>query len=144
MGQFPVRVGSGRNGYADRFASSYGVGLSYQYMGFALYSAFHQDPRYFLAQDRSTGGRVRSAVKQLFVARQDNGSQAFAAGQWGSAIGAGMLANTWQPHSTASVGSGLRRSGYILATQFALDLGKEFFPFTSRESVGAPLMDELP
>jgi hypothetical protein len=56
----PSQWGQGAEGYADRFASSFGTNMAHQYIGFGLESVLHEDPRYMLSKDHSAKGRLRA------------------------------------------------------------------------------------
>ncbi len=125
----PSEWGQGSEGYARRYANSFGVNLSYQYFNAALASALHNDPRYFPSVDRSVKGRLRHAVAHAFLTRKDDGTEALAYGRWASAVGAGFLSNAWNPRSNNSAGDALQTAGTILAIDLAIKVGQEFVPF---------------
>ncbi len=131
----PSQWGQGAEGYADRFASSFGTNMAHQYIGFGLESALHEDPRYMLSKDRSAKGRLKSVLRQSFTARKDAGGDTFAYARIGSAFGAGLLSNTWQPHGSNGIGDGFTRGAEILAIDIGSNLAQEFIPFVRRFQV---------
>jgi hypothetical protein len=128
----PSQWGQGVEGYADRFASSFGTNMAHQYIGFGLESALHEDPRYMLSADRTAKGRLRSVLRQSFTARKDAGGDTFAYARIGSAFGAGLLSNTWQPNGSKGIGDGFIRGTEILAIDIGSNLAQEFIPFIRR------------
>ena len=128
----PSQWGQGVEGYADRFASSFGTNMAHQYIGFGLESALHEDPRYMLSTDRTAKGRLKSVLRQSFTARKDAGGDTFAYARIGSAFGAGLLSNTWQPHGSNGIGDGFIRGTEILAIDIGSNLAQEFIPFIRR------------
>ena len=73
-------------------------------------------------------------MKQVVIAKKDDGTATFAYSRVISAFGAGELVGTWQPRSTNSVGNGLRRGTASLVGDFGYFAVQEFLPFT-RNSV---------
>jgi hypothetical protein len=128
----PSQWGQGAEGYADRFASSFGTNMAHQYIGFGLESVLHEDPRYMLSKDHSAKGRLKSVLRQSFTARKDAGGDTFAYARIGSAFGAGLLSNTWQPRGSRGIGDGFIRGTEILAIDIGSNLAQEFIPFIRR------------
>ncbi len=125
----PREWGQGVGGFAIRYASGIGTNLSRQTMAFGIEAALHEDPRYFPSKEKGLVRRLRNALLQTVVARTDSGRETFAWGRMGSALGAGELANAWQPPSTSTPGRGLQRGVIILGGDLSYNLLQEFVPF---------------
>lgn len=124
----PHEWGQGAEGYAKRYGSAYGYNAVRQSVAFALDTTFHQDPRYFRSQKPDVGGRVRDAVLQTLVSHTDSGHRTFALWRVGSALAAGLVANTWQPKSLRDSSDAVTRSAISLGTDTASNVFREFWP----------------
>jgi hypothetical protein len=122
------------DGYAKRYASGFAGGMSRQVFALGLDDLLHQDPRYFPSSQTAFGPRLRNVLKQVVVARNDNGDATIASSRIASAFGASFLTNAWQPKGNGGVGDGLERTGLSLAGDAAFFFVQEFVPFT-RNSV---------
>jgi hypothetical protein len=122
----------GAEAYGERYGTVFGMNMSHEYFEFAIDSALHEDPRYYLSTDRSVKGRLKSVVKQAFITRTDDGGQQFALGRWGGALGAGFLASAWMPPSQRDFSSSLRRSYAVFGVDVGFNLAEEFIPFLRR------------
>jgi len=130
----PYEWGGGAEGYGHRYGSSFGNAISRQVFAFGLDSTLHEDSRYFPSNESDFGRRVKNVLKQVFIAKKDDGTATFAYSRVISAFGAGQVVNTWQPRSNNGVGDGLERGALSLAGDFGYFAVQEFFPFT-RNSV---------
>lgn len=130
----PQEWGGGMEGFGLRYGSSFGNAVSRQSFAFVLDSAFHEDSRYFPSSETGFGPRIKNVLKQVLVAKKDDGKATFAYSRVISAFGSGQLVSVWQPASNGSVGDGLERGALSLAGDFAYFAVQEFFPFT-RNSV---------
>jgi hypothetical protein len=126
----PEAWGSHWDGYGKRYASGFAAGISRQVFALGLDDLLHQDPRYFPSSQVGFGPRLRNVLKQVVVAKNDDGDAAVASSRIGSAFGAGFLANTWQPEGNRGVGHGLERAGFSLVGDAAFFFVQEFLPFT--------------
>ena len=126
----PHEWGGGVEGYGRRYGSSFGNAISRQVFAFGLDSALHEDPRYFPSNESGFIPRGRNVMKQILIAKKDDGTATFAYSRVISAFAAGQLVNTWQPRSNNSVRDGLERGALNLAGTFGYFALQEFFPFT--------------
>jgi hypothetical protein len=101
---------------------------------FGLDSALHEDSRYFPSNETGFGQRLKNVMKQVLIAKRDDGTATFAYSRVISAFGAGQLVRTWQPPSNNDFGDGLERTALTLAGDFGYFAMQEFLPFT-RNSV---------
>ena len=122
------------DGYAKRYASGFAIGTSRQVFAFGLDDLLHQDPRYFPSSQHAFKPRLQNVLKQVFIAKEDDGHSIVASSRIISAFGAGFLANTWQPKGNGSAVDGLERGGLTLVGDAAFFFLQEFVPFT-RNSV---------
>jgi hypothetical protein len=125
----PSEWKQGAEGFGKRYASEFGVSAARQVFAFSLESTLHQDPRYFPSREKGFSKRLKSVIKQTFIARRDSGSDQFAYARVGSALGAAFLSNTWQPKSTDTVGNAFSTFGVTIAGDGAYNFLQEFIPF---------------
>lgn len=92
--------GQGAQGYAKRFAASYGDGVIGNMIGGAMLpSLLKQDPRYFYKGTGTTQSRVLYAIANAVVCKGDNGHwQANYSGILGG-LAAGGISNLYYPAS---------------------------------------------
>jgi hypothetical protein len=126
----PEEWGQGWDAFGARYGSNFGTALSRQGFAFGLESALHEDPRYFPSSEKSFGPRLKNVLKQILIAKKDDGSATFAYSRVISAFGAGQLTNSWQPKSNNSVGDGLERGALTLLGDAGFFALQEFVPFT--------------
>ena len=69
----PKEWGEGAEGYAKRYASSFGGNVSRQVMAFGLESTLHEDPRYFPSEDKGFKGRMKNVLRQSIFTKKDSG-----------------------------------------------------------------------
>src|SRR5262249_27474388 len=68
----PSGYGQGAEGYGKRFGAAYGDVLVGTYLGSAILpSILHQDPRYFYQGTGSTSSRLKHALANAVIARND-------------------------------------------------------------------------
>jgi hypothetical protein len=92
--------GQGAQGYAKRFAASYGDGVIGNMIGGAMLpSLLKQDPRYFYKGTGTTQSRVLYAIANAVICKGDNGHwQANYSGILGG-LAAGGISNLYYPAS---------------------------------------------
>ena len=105
--------GQGAQGYAKRFAASYGDFLSSTFIGGAILpSLLKQDPRYFYKGTGSKRSRILYAIANSVICKGDNGHwQANYSGIVGS-LAAGGISNLYYPANS--------REGWELTFENAL------------------------
>lgn len=115
--------------YNWRFADRVGQRLVYKSTEFMVGSVLlNEDPRYFLAEDRGTVAKLKSALKQTWMARRDDGRWAPAWGAFAGAYTAGYVSAQWMPESRQSMDAILIRSSSQIGFRFCNNLLKEFMP----------------
>jgi hypothetical protein len=121
-------------GYGKRFASGFAAGISREVFALGLDDVLHQDPRYFPSSQLSFKPRLKNVLKQVLIAKDDNGHATVASSRIISAFAAGLLANAWQPKGHRGIGDGLERGGFSLAGNAAFFFLQEFLPFTRKSA----------
>jgi hypothetical protein len=124
----PHEWGQGATGYGRRFASNAGYTVVRNALGFGLDATLRQDPRYFKSKRRGFGPRTADALRQIFVSRTDRGGETFAFWRFGSAYGAGFIANTWMPKSSNTAGDAMINGTISIGADAAANLYYEFWP----------------
>jgi hypothetical protein len=120
--------GQGLQGYAKRYASALGD----QMIGNMLTEGFlpvllHQDPRFFRSGTGTTGSRLKSALRQIVMARNDSGDWRFNTPEWlgnGMAVG---ISNAYYSDSR-TLSNNMQRFGMQIGNDALSDVLKEFWP----------------
>lgn len=138
FGQFTNRdpsYGQGTEGYAKRFAASYGDHNIDNMMrvGF-LPVLLHEDPRYFRAGSERGDARSRFlyALTRVLFTRTDSGGTSF---NFAETIGlsSGVAINTVYHPDYQTPTAGLRRVGAQMSLDSLSDVAKEFWPDVSEK-----------
>jgi hypothetical protein len=133
--------GQGTQGYAKRFAASYGNVLTGTYIGGAILpSLLKQDPRYFYKGVGTVRSRIRYALVYAFLCKGDNGRPQFNySGILGSLASAG-ISNAYYPAANRD-GAGLtfENLGFGIAGSAASNILQEFLiPHLTRHKPPLP------
>ncbi len=90
--------GTGSQGYAKRFAASYGTGALDTMLGSAvLPSLFRQDPRYFYKGSGTIKQRALYAISMSVICKGDNGHWQFNYSGLAGGLAAGGISNLYYP-----------------------------------------------
>lgn len=90
--------GTGANGFAKRFGSSYGTGSIDTLLGSAvLPSLFKQDPRYFYKGEGSLQRRAFYAISMSVICKGDNGHWQYNYSGFLGGLAAGGISNLYYP-----------------------------------------------
>lgn len=115
--------------YQWRFADRIGQRLVFKQVQFTVGSMlFGEDPRYFMAEDRGKWSRVKSAFKQTWMVRRDNGHWAPAYGTFAGAYAASVVSSRWQPERRQQWDGVMIRGTSQIGFQFCNHLLREFMP----------------
>jgi len=120
--------GQGLQGYAKRYASALGDQMIGNMMteGF-LPVLLHQDPRFFRSGTGTTGSRMKSALRQIVMARTDSGNWRFNASEWlGNGIAVGISNSYYSDSRTLS--DNMQRFSLQVGNDALSDVLKEFWP----------------
>jgi hypothetical protein len=124
----PEEYGPHWDGFAKRYGSrTAGVATS-NTMEATVGSFWGEDPRYFSERGQPFGARVRSVVRQTFVARRRDGDFAPAYARFIGITGSNFLSNEWRADSEADSEHALIRSGEGLLGRMAANTFEEFWP----------------
>jgi len=115
-------------GYGERVGNAYAKHIIRGTLQYGASSVLHEDDRYLPSGQSGFGGRLKYAVTSTFLARKDNGQRTFALARVSSAAGAAFIARQWQPASTSGVQNAASSFGFMLATDVAGNIAKEFWP----------------
>lgn len=87
-----------------------------------------EDPRYFLAEDRSFNGRVKHVVATTFAARYPDGHLAPAYARLIAIPGSNFLSNTWRADSVSNARSAGERTAWGFLGRMGSNTFAEFWP----------------
>ena len=134
----PRGYGQGGDGYAKRFGSAMARETSGNFFEtFVLATTLHQDPRFFPERNPTIGGSVKYSAQRLFVTRDDEGRDVTNwSGLVGPLLGEG-LANAYWPEQDRSVAQTLERYGTDLASRFAGNIIRDYWPVLLRRVGGS-------
>jgi hypothetical protein len=128
--------GQGLEGYAKRYATTYGDNVIENFMASAIFpTIFRQDPRYFQLGHGGAKKRVWHAFTRAFVTRSDSGERhEFNISEVGGALAAAAISTyTYHPQSDRGIGEVFS----VWGTQVGWDVGtyvlKEFWPDLRRK-----------
>ena len=119
----------GGEGYADRFGSGVARHTIAETIRFGFAAADGEDPRYFLSENRSFGGRIKHAVVSTFVSQTSSGKHIPAFSRFAGTYGAAFISNVWYPDNRATAGYAARRGSTAVAASVGFHLLREFVPF---------------
>ena len=128
MGRRTARVGTGRGGYARRFASGVGRHVIAETIRFGFAAADGEDPRYHRSDETGIWNRARHAIAETFTSETSNGTRIPAFSRFAGTYGAAFISNAWYPESRATTGYALRRGSTALGSSLGFHLFEEFFP----------------
>jgi hypothetical protein len=124
----PVEWRQGVEGYAKRYASTYGGVVVRESLNIGFENLLKEDPRYFPLDGPSKKARLWNALKQTFVARTDSGSPTFAYARIASALASGQISRAWLPHSENSLADGFQNGGIGIGADAFVNMLYEFVP----------------
>ena len=89
----------------------------------------HEDLRYRRSNLHGTWPRLKYAVKSTFIVpRTDKSGKTLAVSRIAGNIGGGLVSRTWQPASTAGIGTGFASGGIGIAADVGMHVACEFWP----------------
>ena len=125
----PSEWGRGADGLGKRLASSYGRHLVSTTVQVGVATHLHEDLRYFPADEKGFGGRLRHALLSTVMARnKDTGGQTLAAGRISGAFASGFVSRLWFPERYHTVSSGMASGGISLGIDAGANVFREFWP----------------
>lgn len=124
----PKEDGPHWGGFAERFGVRLtGVATS-NVMEAGVGALWGEDPRYFRNSGEPFGARVKSVIRQTFLARRPDGNYAPAYARYIAFSGSNFLANTWRPDSEANNHDAALRTLEGFAGRMASNAWDEFWP----------------
>jgi hypothetical protein len=120
--------GAGANGFAKRFASSYGTGSIDTLFGSAvLPSLFKQDPRYFYKGEGSVQRRALYAMSMSVICKGDNGHWQYNYSGLLGGLAAGGISNLYYPPANRNgLNATLQNTAIGIGTSAISNLLQEF------------------
>lgn len=124
----PPEYREGMEGFGKRFGLRLtSVGTS-NVMEASLGALWGEDPRYHLADDKSTGGHFGHALKMTFMADRSDGSVAPAYARYIAYAASNSISDAWRPDSQRDFSSTTTRIGERFVGRFLGNLFKEYWP----------------
>jgi len=132
----PREYGESFDGFAKRYGLRLsGVGTS-NVMEAGLGAFWGEDPRYHRAEEESTGGRFKHAIKMTVMANRADGSIAPAYARFVAIAGGNALSDTWRPDSEKTVGNTILRIGEGFGGRLLANVWDEFWPSMKNHMFG--------
>lgn len=132
--------GQGAEGYFKRWGAGMAFVATSNMIGtFAIASALHQDPRYFVENSGKFRESVRYAVTRVFICRRDDGSTGT---NWAGILGplgAAGVANAYLPPDSQGIGHTFGNWGWALALSAGANVMREYWPHINKK-LGLPPM----
>jgi hypothetical protein len=130
--------GQGAEGYFKRWGSGMAFVATSQMVGtFAIASALHEDPRYFVQNSGKFRESVKYAVSRVVVCRRDDGTTGT---NWAGILGplaAAGVANAYLPPDSQGVGNTFGNWGIALALSAGANVMREYWPHVNKR-LGLP------
>jgi hypothetical protein len=122
-------VGTDSGAFGERLGLTMARQASDRFMGDGLYTALlHQDPRFYREGNGPLVHRGLRAVRQTYVRRNDEGAGRINTSGIMGHLTASLLAMTYYPHQSATVGVAMRGFGTAVAGDMGSKLMLEFGP----------------
>jgi hypothetical protein len=124
------------HGTWEGFGKRYGLRLSGVSTGNAIETGlgalWQEDPRYFRAEGKPFGDRVRNTIKMTFLARGRDGRLQLAFARYAAISGNNFLSNAWRPDSEADASHAARRTLWGFLGRMGSNAFQEFWPEVSK------------
>jgi len=137
---FKSGYGQGAEGYFKRWGSGMAFVATSNMIGtFAIASALHEDPRYFVENSGKFRESMRYAVSRVFICRRDDGSTGT---NWAGILGplgAAGVANAYLPPDSQGIGHTFGYWGIALGISAGTNLLREYWPHINKK-LGLPPM----
>jgi hypothetical protein len=132
----PPEWGQGGAGLGRRFGSYYGRLVIGRTIKFGVSAADHEDIRYYAAPHGGFGYRIKWAVAQTFVSRNDAGAIEPAYSRFIGLLASAFIANAWEPPSEYGSGKAMERFSVDFASSVGWHVFAEFSPKILRRGRG--------
>ena len=124
----PVEWGQGADGYARRFAHSFGENMVRQTITYGLSDALDEDNRYFRSDRKGFGGRTAYAVESTFLARRSDGTRKVSYSRIVGLVATAFISRTWQPPSLRGPSHAMGSLATAAGTEVGFNVVREFLP----------------
>jgi hypothetical protein len=124
----PREWGQGADGYARRFASSFGENVTRETIIYGLSSALDEDNRYFRSERTGFGSRSMYAVESTFLARRSDGTRKVSYSRIIGLVATAFITRTWQPPSERGPGHAAASLGTEVGSEIGFNIAREFLP----------------
>ncbi len=124
----PRDWGWGSDAFGVRIASELGRSLIRQNIALGVRALDHEDPRYFILGHGTHWRRVRSALAQSVMARNDNGGWMPAYSRFVADYGMPFIAQQWNPYRFRTAPLGLRAGSVGIGLAAVSNVCQEFWP----------------
>lgn len=124
----PPEWGQGADGYARRFAHSFGENMVRQTITYGISSAIDEDNRYFRSERHGFGPRTMYAVESTFLARRSDGTRRVSYSRIIGLVATAFISRTWQPPSLRGPGHAMGSLGTAVGSEVGFDVAREFLP----------------
>jgi len=118
----------GAEGYGKRFASSYAQHAVQSTVMYGISAMLHEDNRYFLSGETTTGARMKYAIASTFLARHNDGSRHVSYSRVISCLAAAAISRVWQPRSSRGPFYAAGNFAAGISADTAFNIAREFFP----------------
>jgi hypothetical protein len=124
----PPEWGQGADGYARRFAHSFGENMVRQTITYGLSSALDEDNRYFRSERVGFGPRATYAVESTFLARRSDGTRKVSYSRIVGLVATAFISRTWQPPSIRGPSHAMGSLGSAVGSEIGFNIAREFLP----------------
>jgi hypothetical protein len=124
----PPEWGQGADGYARRFAHSFGENMVRQTITYGVADALDEDNRYFRSERTGFGPRTMYAVESTFLARRPDGARRVSYSRIIGLVATAFISRTWQPPSLRGPGHAVGSLGTAVGSEVGFNIAREFLP----------------
>ena len=124
----PPEWGQGADGYAKRFANSFGEHLIRQTITYGVSSALDEDNRYFRSERTGIAPRTMYAVESTVLARRSDGTRKLSYSRITGLVATAFISRLWQPQSTRGPSHAVGSLGTAVGTEIGFNIVREFVP----------------
>ncbi len=124
----PREWGQGADGYARRFASSFGENVTRQTITYGVSSALDEDNRYFRSERTGFAPRTMYAIESTFLARRSDGTRKVSYSRIIGVVATAFISRTWQPPSERGPGHAAGDLGTEVGSEIGFNIVREFLP----------------
>lgn len=124
----PPEWAQGANGYAKRFANSFGEHLIRQSITYGLSTALDEDNRYFRSDRTGVRSRTMYAIESTFMARRSDGTRKVSYSRITGLVATALISRLWQPPSVRGPSHAIGSFGTAAGTEIGFNVVREFLP----------------